>query len=303
MGQFLFYVLDQNENPLPGVVVGHSTQACAHDNECPRCGDVPFVREGPPQREWSGVVGRQTDQFGHVHFEFGTCDEPHDFFYSYPGQPLETIQVGSMAGRQGIVIRPPVPPPAPEPPEEEPVPPPAPEPPEEEPAPPPAPGDLPEDEGLLSGPVGFEQTAHACSFSPTKTTSGPCKRRTRDANCYQHVKGPTPDMKEFAGTWIMNGRQAIMPSFRWEARLKLEADGRLTWEETDRTGSVRRRNGRWEMDGSVLRMRYWAPEAGPVDWEAGDPKSTGMSGIYRTPEVDTKGPGWGGEWSATRMTA
>lgn len=274
MAQYIINALVQtaagNYIPLAGADITHSRENCTHSNVCtngnPDCEDRPSVPGDPGAREGADVVTRTTGGDGIVIFSFPGCSGKHNNFVGeYQGQqPADTERY---SGGKVIFFR-----------------------------------FQPPDYGAGLPPVGGQQLAHACFF-PTKTTGKPCRRRTKDAYCYQHMKAPTPAMKEFAGTWMMNGRQTVMLRFAWEAELVLEANGELTWKETKGGNVGARREGYWDLDGPTLRMRYLAPGVGLADWVAQEPKPTHMSGTYRTPDVDPKGAGWGGEWSATKVTA
>ena len=108
-------------------------------------------------------------------------------------------------------------------------------------------------------------------------------------------------MKKYAGNWMMNGRQANVPRSGWEASLILEANGMMTWKEVKGMNVGAQRNGTWELDGTVFRMRYRAPGVGLVEWTAQNPGTKNMSGSYRTPDVDPDGVGWGGDWNASKV--
>jgi hypothetical protein len=287
MAEYRFYARDTDGHSLGNVRIIHDRRICPHDNGCvvggspvPDCNDNPYTLGTYPRvREVNDRVIRLTNRDGMARMFFGICAEDHEFQYEHNGHVPDNVQKRG-GGREIYLFFEVLP-------QVE----------HEEPQPPAGHGY----EGMDLPPIGAEETVHPC-FRPTKTTGKPCKRRTSDAYCYQHVKTPIPGLKKFAGTWLMDGRQASVQRSAWEARLELRANGTLTWKETKGANVGAQRDGRWELEGSALHMRYQAPIVGWVDWVAHNPQPTNISGTYRTPEVDPKGVGWGGDWSASKAT-
>ncbi|MFZ1414402.1 MAG: hypothetical protein WAS73_07480 [Defluviicoccus sp.] len=151
----------------------------------------------------------------------------------------------------------------------------------------------------------LKRPAHVCGAKCT-TQDGTCHRLTTDEYCYQHADAASKEgMRRLAGKWQMSGRQADLERSHWEAALTLEATGRCSWKETRGANVGARRSGKWTWGKDVFQMFYRAPKAGRVEWKAVNVKPTtrSMGGSYSTPQVDLKGPGWGGTWSANRATS
>lgn len=107
---------------------------------------------------------------------------------------------------------------------------------------------------------------------------------------------------DLSGKWQMSGNQTNVPRSYWEARLILNSNRTLQWEETKGANVGARRSGRWEFDGKTFKMTYTAPKVGPVTWEARSVTRTSMSGTYRTPQAGPQPVGWGGTWAATKLS-
>lgn len=105
-----------------------------------------------------------------------------------------------------------------------------------------------------------------------------------------------------SGEWRMNGRQTNVPRSDWEAKLVLASNKTLHWTETKGANVGATRRGRWKYDGKVFKMRWVAPRVGLVEWEASSAGPTTMNGSYRTPKAGPQPVGWGGTWSATKIS-
>jgi hypothetical protein len=166
------------------------------------------------------------------------------------------------------------------------------------------PGDKKSSRGSISHeyPVDSAQ-AHYCG-APCITKRGKCHRRTTNEEyCYQHSDNLDKDSEKLAGKWRLSGRQVGLEHSHWEAELVLMKNGRLTWKETKGANIGAKRSGRWSIKNSTFTMSYKAPKTGLVVWEAHEVKVTAiaMNGEYRTPQIDTKGYGWGGTWHADKV--
>jgi len=102
-------------------------------------------------------------------------------------------------------------------------------------------------------------------------------------------------MTRLQGVWAMEGRTTGVQNSNWEATLTLDRGGKLDWQMTGGATPGATRTGTWEFDGTIVTLRWMAPDGGQTVWTSDSVTDLKISdGTY------TAGNAKEGTWSASR---